>query len=283
MELFRVIRRDARLALRFCGGRCAAALMIVFLVYIAVSLTHSALLLVFSGGNDLAAFLDSYYGNYSTEEIAVTVGCAVLYYLVMSPLLLGYAKLHFAFSEGRDESIVMLFDFFASFKKFFGSVLFFVLYEIRVIFVCAFALLPGAALFYLAQNHIPEGSDTLEILRIAACCIAIGLCLLCLALAVIFVQRWSLAKYYYVEKNGIFSSFSLSAKATKGLCTRIIRFRLSFFGWALLSLLILPLVWSVPYYMVSDAIFSKYLMERYERSLAQVPESVSFDGETAAE
>lgn len=281
MELFRIIKRDARLALRFCGGRSAASLMIVFLVYLAVSLTHSALLLVFSGGNGLAAFLDSYYGSRSVEEIAVTIGCAVLYYLVMSPLLLGYVKLHFAFSEGRDESIVMLFDFFAAFKKFFGSVLFSVFYEIRVLFVAAFALAPGAALFYFAQNYFPEGTDTLEILRIASCCIAIGLCILCLALALIFVQRWCLAKYYFVGGNGIFASFSLSAKATKGLCTRIIRFRISFFGWALLSLLILPAVWSVPYYMVADAIFSKYLMERYEHSLARVPESVS--GEEAAE
>lgn len=281
MELFRVIKRDARFALRFCGGRAVASLMTVVLVYLAVSLTHSALLFIFAPESSIEAFFETYYGSF-TEDKIITLCCAVLYYLVMSPLLMGYTKLHFAFSEGLDESAVMLFDYFSSVKKFFGSVLFSVIYDARVLFFIVLAAAPGAGLFYFAQNCFPEGSDTLEILRISLCCIAVGLMMLCLSLALIFVQRWSLAKYYYCEGNGAFASLSLSAKATKGFCTRIIRFRVSFFGWALLSFLILPMIWSAPYYFVSDAIFSRYLMERYERSLAQVPESIA-DDETIAE
>ena len=92
-------------------------------------------------------------------------------------------------------------------------------------------------------------------------------------LAFIFVQRWSLAVYYRALGNGICKSFSLSAKAAKGMHTNIISFKFSFIGWGILSLLILPLIWTVPYYGISNAIFAKYLMERYEHSLAQVPET----------
>ena len=61
----------------------------------------------------------------------------------------------------------------------------------------------------------------------------------------------------------------------KGLCTDIISFKISFIGWGILSFLILPFLWSAPYYALSNAIYAKYLMERYERSLAQVPESIA--------
>ena len=39
-----------------------------------------------------------------------------------------------------------------------------------------------------------------------------------------------------------------------------------------LSLLVIPFIWAAPFYGISNAIFAKYLMERYEHSLAEVPE-----------
>ena len=99
--------------------------------------------------------------------------------------------------------------------------------------------------------------------------------ILCTFLAFIFVQRWSLAVYYRALGNGVWKSFALSAKASKGFGTRIISFKFSFIGWGIFSLLVLPLIWTVPYYGISNAIFAKYLMERYEHSLAKVPETVS--------
>ena len=63
-------------------------------------------------------------------------------------------------------------------------------------------------------------------------------------------------------------AFSLSVKATKGLCPNIIRFKISYFGWALLSVLVLPLFWSLPYYSTASAIYAKYLAERLEHASA---------------
>lgn len=276
MELFRIIKSDARNALRFCGGRTASAMLIVFLAHLAISLTESVLLLVFAGTD--ALYLDyTAAESFSPEILAITGGSALVYFVVMSVIAIGYAKLHFAFAEGRDESISTLFDMFSSAKKFFGSLFFSMEYCLRLIITAAFAFLPGGAIFYAAYNYIPEGNRTIELLKIAACCIAISIVILCLSLWLIFIQRWHLAKYYFISGKGVFKSFSLSAKASKGLCTSLLKFKLSFIGWAILSFLILPMIWSVPYYMVSEAIYSKYLMERYEHSLAQVPGDEFFE------
>ena len=272
MELFRIIKSDGFRAMRFCGGRAVASVMIIALAYLAVSLTESVLFIIFCGS---AAFYQDILtlSKFYNEAIYITAGAAFFHLLTLPALMIGYTKLLLSFAEGKDESIAQLFDMFSSFKKFFGSAVFAVAFCVRHIFVFAAALLPGGAFFWFAKTYIPGGNRTLELLKISAGCIAVAIMILCTFLAFIFVQRWSLAVYYRALGNGIHKSFSLSAKAAKGLHTNIISFKFSFIGWGVLSLLVLPLIWTVPYYGISNAIFAKYLMERYEHSLAQVPET----------
>lgn len=274
MELFRMIKSDARRAMRFCGGRTVASLMIISLAYLCISLTETVLLFIFSGAESLYYDFYSLYDP-SPEVIAITSGAAVVWLFIMPALLLGYTKLHLSFAEGNDESISVLFDVFSSFKKFFGSVVFSVALILRYVFVFALAILPGGAFLWFAEEYIKPLNRTLEILKIMAVFIAVTVTVLCIFLGIIFIQRWSLAAYYRVLGNGVFKSFSLSAKATKGLYTRIISFKCSFIGWGILSFFVLPLLWAIPYYSLSNAIFAKYLMEKYERSLAETPE-ISF-------
>lgn len=257
--------------MHFFGGRAIAAVMIVFLAYLTINITEAVLLFVFSGAESLYSDFFSLAEN-SPEVLAVTGICAVLYLLVMPAISLGYAKLHLAFAEGKDESISVIFDMFSSFKRFIGSAFFAVLCGIRYLISFCIAIVPGAAFLWFALTFIEPTNRTLEILKIAACCIAIAIMILCTGLWLIFIQRWSLAPFYFAEGNGANKSFSLSAKATKGMNTRIISFKFSFGWWIIPSVLILPLLWSVPYYFIANAIYSKYLMERYERFLAEAPE-----------
>ncbi len=271
MELFRVIKKDARAALRLFIGRSAASLGVVFLAYLAVNLTQSVLLFIFSGNESL----DFYSLSKITPEVLfITAGCSILYFLVLPALSLGRTKLFLAFANGEDESLALMFDMFSSVKKFLGSFFFAVGYSLRIAVVFAFAAIPGSVLIYLVQTYMPKGTSTLEILKIAAFCVGIILFFLCFALGFIFIQRWSLAPYYRATGVGVHKSFVLSKKATKGLCAVIMNFKLSFLGWGVLSLLILPILWTAPYYLTANTIYAKYLMERYEHSLAQVPEGI---------
>ena len=172
---------------------------------------------------------------------------------------------------------------FSSFKKYIGSFFFGIGYAARIFLSLAIAVLPGGAFLWFAETYIPEGSRTLSILKISACGIAVTIMILCISLALIFIQRWSLAVYYYAEGEGIRKSFALSVKAAKGNHARILNFKFSFAVWGVVSLLILPLIWTVPYYELSNAIFAKYLMERYERSLAEVPEIIETEEELTEE
>ena len=259
--------------MRFCGGRSIAAIMIITLAYLAISLTESVLFLIFCGTDSLYLGISSLAEKH-IEAVYIVSGAALVWIFVIPALILGCAKLYLSFAEGKDESISSLFDMFSSFKSFIGSAFFAVSFCVRYLFVFALAILPGGAFLWFSENYIPDGNRTLQLLKISACCIAVAITILCVFLVIIFIQRWSLAAYYRALGNGIHKSFSLSAKATKGIYTRIISFKFSFIGWGILSLLILPLIWALPYYGIANAIFAKYLMERYEHSLAKVPETV---------
>ena len=258
--------------MRFCGGRTIASVMIIALAYLAVSLTESVLYIIFCGKD--AAYLDvfSLVKTYD-EAVYITAGAAFFHLLSLPALIIGYTKLLLAFAEGKDESIAVLFDAFSSFRKFIGSAFFGISFTVRYLLAFALALLPGGAFLWFSETYIPDGNRTAQLLKISACCVAVSIMILCTFLAFIFVQRWSLAVYYRALGNGVHKSFSLSANAAKGMHTRIISFKFSFIGWGFVSLLVLPLIWTLPYYGISNAIYAKYLMERYERSLAEIPET----------
>ncbi len=269
MELHRIIKSDARRALRGCWGKSVAAAMIIFGAYLSVALAESVFLFVFS--EDAVALDFLALSNASLTAIIITGGAALAYFLLMPALALGFAKLHFAFAEGREESVSAVFDMFSSFKSFVKSIVFTVAFSLRHAFCAAVALVPGGVLFYLAENYIVPENRTVHLLKISACCVGIALMLLCLALAFIYAQRWHAASYYFVSGRKVHESFKLSVRATKGMRVHIASFKVSFVGWWLLNLLVLPVLWFVPYYSVSSAIYAKYLISKLEHAPVETP------------
>ncbi len=274
MELHRIIKSDARRALRRYWAKSAVAVLVLFSAYIAVVLAESVLLFVFSGEESLKLDFLS-LGNTSTETLVITGISAVLFCLLMPALIVGYKKLHLAFANGGEAAVAALFDSFSSPGAFFRAIVFALLLTVRRAVVFAAALLPGGALIYAAYRFIEPQTRTVYMLKLCAYCIGGILILLCLALALIFVQRWFAAPYYLAGGTGVHKAFALSVKATKGLCPAIIRFKISYFGWALLSVLVLPVLWSLPYYSTASAIYAKYLTERFEHGSANAADAAN--------
>lgn len=271
MELHRIIKADARRALRRYWAKSAVSAIVVFSAYLAIALAESMLLFVFSGKESPS--LDIFSLSSTPIEVVVIIGCAALAFCLLMPaLIIGYKKLHLVFAEGGEAAVFTLFDGFSTFGTFLKSIVFYFLMLLRRIAVIAVALVPGTALIYAAYTFIVPESRTVYILQLCAYCVGAVLILLCLAIGFIFMQRWFAAPYLLASGKGIHRAFSLSVKATKGLYTEIIRFKLSYIGWALLSVLILPLLWSLPYYSTASAIYAKYLTERFEHGVSSVQE-----------
>ncbi len=269
MELHRIIKSDAKRALRSCWGKSVAAGAVLLFSYLSVSAAEAVLLFVFSENSAALDFLS--ITNADLAAVVIT-GIAVLAFVVLiPPLSLGYTKLHFSFADGKGESVSAVFDLFSSFKSFFKSIIFSVALTLRYLVCTAAALIPGVFLFYLANTFIVSNDRTIQLLKISACCVSIALTILCLALAFIYSQRWFASSYYFISGRKIHESFKLSAKASKGMKSHIAGFKISFFGWWLLGLIVLPLFWVVPYYSLSCAIYAKYLIEKLEHIPVETP------------
>ena len=89
MELFRIIKSDAKRAMRFCGGRTIAAMFAVVLALIAVNLTETVFLLIFAGPE---AFYSDIYTLAETYPavIPVLAGSCVLWLLLVPAIIIGY-------------------------------------------------------------------------------------------------------------------------------------------------------------------------------------------------
>ena len=267
MELHRIIKSDARRALRRYWAKSAVAALTVFSAYLAIILAESVLMFVFSDESDATLnFLN--IGNTNIETLVINGIVAFAFVLLIPALIIGYKRLHLSFAEGRKTAVATLFDCFASPREYFNAIGLTACLCVRGIFVTLLAAAPGGGLIYAAYRFIEPQNRTVYMLKLCAYCVGGILMLLCLALALIFMQRWFAAPYYLASGKGFSESFSLSVKATKGLCPQIIRFKISFFGWALLSGLILPMLWTLPYYSTAKAIYAKYLMQRLERNTA---------------
>ena len=275
MELFRIIKSDAKKALRFCSGRITASAIIIALFWLLFTVAESVLHFIFVGPKSIYFSFENVVK--SPVALSITTAISVVWLFVMPALFLGFKKLCLYFAEGKDESISMIFDTFTSFKKFFGSFFFAIGFAIRWILVFGIAILPGGSIFWFTEKYVPDSGRLFLLIKVSLFFLAGGIMVLCVFLGIIFTQRWSIAAFYRTLGFGVQKSFSLSAKATKGFCTNIISFKFSFIGWGLLSLLIFPLLYSIPFYSVSFAIYGKYLMQRYENSLAEVPEILSED------
>ena len=213
MELHRIIKSDARRALSRYWAKSAVSAVIVFAAYLAIALAESVLLFVFSG-EEAPAFDIFNLAETSTEALVITGISAFVFCLLMPALLIGYRKLHLAFANGGEIAVATLFDSFSSFREFLRAIAFTLLLTIRRTLVFAAALVPGGALIYAAYLFIKPQNRTVYMLELCAYCIGGILILLCLALALIFVQRWFAAPYYLAGGTGVPKAFSLSVKAT---------------------------------------------------------------------
>ena len=271
MELYRIIKRDSRSILKSCWGRSVAAVFIILAVYLLLTVFESVMMIIFSD-EDVASMSLFDVGNVSVPILVITAFASVVATIVFPALLIGFKRLHFSFANDEDTDISALFDVFSSLKFIARAIVFYAMLIFKYIFFTVLAFLPGSVLVAAARFYIAPETKNMSVLQICAYCVGVVVTLPCLSLFAIYAQKWFAAEYYLSEGKNPSEAFKLSAKATRGLNISIIRFKLSFFGWALLSLLLLPALWSLPYYSVSKALYAKYLMEKYERSLADFPE-----------
>ena len=262
MTLFKMLKHNSRLALKG-NWRRAVAVQLVFLSLVFLfSLFREYVLSVFSPGAQ----------PYMSEQNIILLGVFSLSSLMLIiPFEMGLLYWFFSVVNGDSPAFSESFFFFERAKKYFKSIGLYVTIAARsILWAVPFYILPTATTilsyglinktYRIAADNDRVNSAIGSMLMV----FSVFLFVLVTILYAIYINRYALAVYIYFGNMdlGIHSIIKTSVKYTNGERLNLFLFQLSFIGWCILSLLVIPAFYFLPYYYTSFSMYARYLTER---------------------
>lgn len=264
------IKYETRKSLRGNWGKAIAVTLIYFAFYFLINIPEQLVRYVFHfqditfEKNGLSIFSDP---AKIMPSLIVSAIAAIVGFLIFTPLLYGEKYWYLKIANAQSPHVSALFEFLRSFKRYCKTLATRINIFLRIICFSILFLAPGIGLtVYFAHTINFLQATYFEILLMIACaalCIA-GLWLLLMVWAGYFLTPYIIVQY---PESSIRSAIKISLALMKGHRIRLFLLYLSFIGWVLLCILILPLLYVVPYMNATCARFAHYILnENKERS-----------------
>ena len=277
MRFHAQIKKGAKSALRGNWGRVTAIFFIFIGFWLLISSAETLVYLLcgFDPYMDPSMTPENFLDNvlaYTPAQILITAGACLVWLLVFMPLFGGCVRWFHALTGGEAPELKTLFGCFASFRRWRRCVAAALQVLVRaLIWLAAFISLPVLVSLFFRYFPIPQASPLARFADFGTIS-AWVLTTLAVFFYLVFLQRYSLTFHYLAEDEKLTARKAVkeSIRATDGRCGELFSLRLSFFWWALLSVLVLPMMYTVPYYCASISIYARYLME-YQRRADEEP------------
>lgn len=196
--------------------------------------------------------------------LMLAAGC-VLFWLLGAPLSLGAARWNLRASQGCSPPVEELFYYFSGRKRFFRSLACSIQLFLRGLLWFVVCLGPGIALAIVCSvmgnlAHTSVGNAPLWAtvgMLSAALLIPVGIVCFFLLMLRYFSAQTAVAA---LESARVNRCISLSVRRMKGKKRPAFRLMLSFIGWGLLCFFILPALFVFPYFRMSRATCSKWIL-----------------------
>ena len=206
-------------------------------------------------------------------SVGITLFSAVFSFFVMFPLVFGVMRWFWFITAGGDIGIGEIFYYFSSGKVFFKSVGLSVRLYLRLIIGAVVSFLPYLAAAIFTTPYI---YDRLNIKMPVFMESLSPLAQFLKAFGFLAFLMW--ISIYLLCYTVIFSEPQLTVgqiirrtvKISKGFRFNMVCFFFSFFGWILLSFLLLPLIFAGPYMLSAFAVYGR---EVYRASKHSVPQA----------
>ncbi len=209
-------------------------------------------------------------------SIGITFFSAVFTLVVMLPLLLGVMRWFWFVTSGSDPNVGDVFFYFSSGKLFRKALGLSVSIFLRLVLGACLCFLPYALISVLTNNEfynligIPMPPQMTSLYSLAPILELLGFFLLLLWIS-------GYAMFY----TALFSEPELSARNTMKLTVklskkqrmRFVGFVFSFFGWIALSLLFLPLLYFLSFFMASLSVYGREVYRSAQHNSFTAPPS----------
>ena len=197
----------------------------------------------------------------------------LLFTCIFWPVLMGAIRFFWVFTEHKTNKIEAIFYYFSNFKVYSRAVKAVILLGLKI-FLIAFlsfipcfisSLLEGSWVYNTFDFNVPLWSANLRLitdfLKFAGTALTVFLSLKYYLYPVVAVMDESLYLMEAMHISEMISKQSISAFASLVV---------SFIGWFLLSLLGLPLVYTLPFFLISYVVHSRFAIVNYNLNLQRV-------------
>ncbi len=279
MTFFQQIKNGGKWSLKGSWAPVIEALLITGGVMLLFSLAEEILYMAMglTGFVDIMASPDNNFDNpinVRTTAVIITGSVALCSFLVLRPLQQGLTRWFYRLSAGESAPVLSIFDYFGAGRSYGKS--------LWLAFQLGLRTLLWSVLFYLPVLALAAGlslfpyqqSSLNTLIFYTGIFVTVLLAVILSVYFWAFQQRYFLAPYLLAEDGGqkVSRIIKQSVKASKGRRGEILRLQLSFIGWFLLSVLLFPLLYTLPYYRASLSVYARYLIERQQRmEAAAVP------------
>ena len=216
-----------------------------------------------------SAGIFSYTGNYVVSYILFTLICIFL----IAPLFLGLLRFIWRMLFSASDNPVSVFYYFSDKKKY--------LKALEFIFNCIFKAIPVALLIFLPtiiiwivtrgffyeifDVAIPVWTANLNsVLKILIVFAIVSL--------VFYMLRFYIAPILFVadEKMDVSETLHMSTVISRKSSLDFIYLISSFIGWILISVLVIPLIFTLPYILTSYAVHVRFAIAEYNKHIGNL-------------
>lgn len=271
------VKSNAKVILKSNWLKAIGILLIVFFLATAISSLETALKKAFNLPDQLnfttsesPRLMWSSIINYFESTMLVSLIFSVFTFILTTPLLLGQVEWYWNLTERKPQGIEGIFTWFGSLHLFIKSIWLKINIALRLIPWFLLTLALPYSIIFISMRFLLLYSDT-GVELAASVMMIFGLILLpCGAALLLYVSaKYFLASYILVEDSTrkVNRCVRDSIQFTRGLRSDIFTFWLSFAGWFILCVFLLPMVYVLPYFYSSSAVYAKYII--YSRRLSE--------------
>ncbi len=259
MNVEKYVKSEAKDSLKGNWLKAITALFTAFLVLLAVILVISAAFEIMGDNDDFGAAVAANPAKLVFFILFHLLGVAGL--LLLSPVFAGFARIMCSIAKEKKAEIDEIFMYFSSGDVYKDCVKFMT----RIIVSCV-AVLILFELPCLGAYLLFEEKDYADIIVMVVGLIGVfG--------GYLFSLRYTFALMLYTDGLSMNESLDKGAAASKGNVIKLVKLTISFIGWIISYIVVVPCLYAVPYISCAHFISAKYLLEQYEQSHPTMPQS----------
>lgn len=273
MSLNKNIKSDALLALKYNWLKAIGITLVWLTIFLMCFIIKSFIytLLNFDIDNTVSIINGNIILSTSSLQILIIISIIIslVYSAIFSILKIGDLFWNYTTIYSINNDFYNIFHYYSSLKKILKSWNISIQIFMRKTFWTIILLLPSVVIgSWSIYATIYQHEVYNKILITFGYILSLLLTIVAIIIRIIFLQRYFLTRYLIVsgECKKVRQAIKLSIKIMNGKKIDCISLLLSFLGWVVPCVFIIPIFFVLPYIKMSLALYSRYLLEDYKNT-----------------